>query len=143
MIAANPLDSNDRPLFEPCNGHVKWISSAVLPARVKQLECGATYRTGNRLGMEAPIIRVTILPLAIRTERESGHGGVRPVVGGAGDDRIARAAVGAVDERITIAPVSGVKKLAKAVRADITIRRNQSVAMTVTAFDYSEALFRD
>ena len=64
---------------------------------------------------------VVVLALAARTEREAGHGGVRPVVGGACDDGVAGTAVGAVDERIAVTPVVRLEKLVQAIRADITI----------------------
>jgi len=55
---------------------------------------------------------------------ERRHRRLGPVVGNVLDDGKARTAVGAVDERVTIATVAGIEKLAQAIIADGDIWRD-------------------
>ncbi len=89
-----------------------------------QPHLGATDGAGHRLGMEAAVERVLVFGGTVRAERETRHGGVGPVVGDVTDDGETRAAVGAVDERVAIAPIGRVEQLAQAVGADAHIRRD-------------------
>src|SRR6185369_16593045 len=63
------------------------------------------------------------------------------VVWGFRDDRVTRPAVGAVDERVSEAAVSGVEQLFQAVGADIAIRRNQRASAAPAAQGDAEAPF--
>ncbi len=76
------------------------------------------------LRMETPVSRVVVLRLAGRAHLETRHRGLRPVVRNAPRDREPRPAVGAVQERIAIAPVGGIEQLAQTVGAGGRIRRN-------------------
>ena len=60
-----------------------------------------------------------------RAHREAGHRRGRPVVREPGDDRVARAAVGAGDERVPVAPVARVAQVGQAVVADGDVRSDE------------------
>jgi len=74
--------------------------------------------------VKAAVARVVVFLLAVRAHGKDAHGRVGPVVGNVGDDGKARAAVGAVDERIAIATIAGVEQLSQAVRADGDVGRD-------------------
>jgi len=75
-------------------------------------------RARHRLGVVAAIVDVLVFSAAGVAHRERAHRGLRAVVGHALDDREARAAVGAVDERVAEAPVGRVAQLTRAVGTD-------------------------
>ena len=82
-------------------------------------------RARIRLGVEAAVARVVVFGLALRAHRERLHRGVRAVVGQGLDDAEARAAVGAVGERIAVAAVFGIEDFAQAIRARGDVRQNE------------------
>ena len=67
-----------------------------------------------------------VLPLALRTHGEAAHGSLGAIVGHVGYDGESGSAVGAVDERISVAPVRWVAQLAQTVVTDADIRGDQS-----------------
>ncbi len=84
-----------------------WLYSRTFPG-ARQPEAGPAGRTRVRLGMEAPAPRIFILGPAFRAHRERAHRGACPIIGHAFDDGEPRPAIGAVGERIAIAPVGRV-----------------------------------
>ena len=68
--------------------------------------------------MESAIRWVGVFALAVGAEWKTRHGCLRSIVGDVFDDGEARAAVGAVDERIMIAAVSWGEEFTQAVWAD-------------------------
>ena len=82
-------------------------------------------RAGHRLGVEAAVQRVGVLGGAARAHRKARHRRVRPVVGQVRDDRVARPAVGARDERVVVAAVVGVVQLGQAVGARRRVRGDE------------------
>jgi hypothetical protein len=68
--------------------------------------------------VEATVGGVVVLDLASLAHREARHRRERTVVGQRADDREARPAVRAGDERVPEAPVAGVEQLPPAVLAD-------------------------
>ena len=94
------------------------------PRRI-QVQPRPTDEAGVRLRVEAPVGRVAVLGGALGAHREVAHGRHRPVVGHVGDDREARPAVGAVDERVAVAPVTGGEQLGEAVRARRDVGRDE------------------
>ena len=72
--------------------------------------------------MKAPVRWIVVLRLAIGTHQEGSHRRLGPVVGNILDDREARTAVGAVDERVPVAAVARVEELSQAVIADGNVR---------------------
>lgn len=85
--------------------------------RIEQHQAGAAIRTGVGLGVEAAMLRRLVLAQTGRALRERRHAGGGAVVGQRARQRVARAALGAVDEGVTVAPVRGVEKLRQAVGA--------------------------
>ena len=124
MVAADPLDGHhlaggQGPLgggqgVVGAFGHVARGDGSVGPF---EPQTRAADGTGQRLGVEAPVGRVVVLAGALGAEGEGGHGGVGPVVGEAEGDGEPGPAVGAVDERVPVAAVTGVGQFSQAVVA--------------------------
>ena len=100
-------------------------------AQPQQPHARPAHRAGVGLRVEAPVGRVLVLPPARRAQRERAHGGALAVVGQVLDDREPGAAVGAVGERVVVAPVAGVEQLAPAVGAGGDVRRDELVRARV------------
>jgi len=83
----------------------------------RSLELRAADGTGIRLRVKAAIGGIPVLFAALRTEHEIFHRGVRAIVGYVDHDGVARAAVGAIRERILEAPVSGIEQFVAAILA--------------------------
>ena len=66
-----------------------------------------------------------VLAQALRALRERGHAGLRAVVGQGAGQRVARAALRAVDEGVAVAPVGGVEQLGQAVVAGGGVGRDR------------------
>ncbi len=98
--------------------------AALSGARPPQM--GAALEASIGLSMEAAVRRVVVFRLAFGAHREFGHGSGRAVVGQPAHDGEARAAVGAVDERVVVAPVLRVEQLFHAGIAGGQVGRNQS-----------------
>ena len=81
-----------------------------------------TIGTGYRLGMKTPVEWILVFNGAVQAHRKRRHCCVGTVIGDIGDDGKPRSAVGTVDERVTIAPVSRVKEFAQAIITDTNIR---------------------
>ncbi len=80
-------------------------------------EPGSALGTGVGLRMEAPVPGVVVLAPARVAHDEARHRRRRPVVRHAQHDRVARAAVRAVRERVAVAPVGRIVDLGEAVGA--------------------------
>ena len=123
VVAADALHGQDASVRE----HSSSVGQAVGPMhrvgrRLHEAQDRAAVRTADRLGVEAPVARVVVLAAAARAEAEPGHGRRRAVVGETGDDREARPAVRAGDERVPEASVGGVGQVGQAVRTDGHVR---------------------
>ena len=125
MKAADPFDGYDlagnQSIDAGCHGIVRGNLCAVCP---HQPNPRPAHPARIRLRMEAPVQRIVVFPLALRAHGKRCHRGLRPVIRNAPRDGEARPAVGAVQKRIAIAPVLGVKELPQAIRARSRIRRN-------------------
>src|ERR671938_155723 len=75
---------------------------------------GPKARDAGGQRMEPPILGVLVLAPALGAHREAGHRRQRPVVRDADDDREARSALRAVDERVAVAAILGVEELPEA-----------------------------
>ena len=91
-------------------------------------ERGAAARARNRLGVESPVRRTLELGAAGRTHRESGHGGARAIVGDVAHNRVARPAVGAIEEGVPVAAGGRVAQFAFALGASCDVGRYQREA---------------
>ena len=101
-----PLTARIPPRERTRAASASGVLAAQLDAgRGAQRDARPAGRAGVGLRVEAPAARVRILRRAGRAHPERAHGRVRPVVGQALEDRVARPALGAVDERVAVAPV--------------------------------------
>ncbi len=114
VIAAQALDREDLAVAEEADRRLE-----------AHRQLGAAGRAGDRLGVEAPVAWVLVLPPAVGAHREARHGRVRPVVRNPLDDREAWPALGAVDERVPVAAVGRIEELAQALVAGGDIGRDQ------------------
>ena len=81
MVTAHALDGDDAAATQTCNGGFQcfFASDECATVAVKG-ELRPTLRTGERLGMEAPIERILVFPSALRAKLKAGHGRIWPVV---------------------------------------------------------------
>ena len=100
-----------------------------MPVLSSSSTCGP--QTGQALGWawKRRSAGSSILAVAGRTHREGGHGGLGAVIGDILDDGKARAAIGAVDKGVAIAPVLMVEELVETIIAESDIRRDQGKAL--------------
>ncbi len=80
------------------------------------------HRAGVGLGVKPAVKGFGVLPRAIRAHAKAAHGGVGTVVGDLQDDAVARAAVGAVGERVAVATILAIPQFSQAGRAGGQIR---------------------
>ena len=120
VVAADPLDSQDCAGLEQFAGpDDRRILFAQDGIRMAPAAGAAARRPGRRsAGRESGGRRVVVFLPAVRAERKGSHGRVGPVVGDAGDDAVAGAAVGAGDEGVAEAPVCGIEQFPQAVVAE-------------------------
>jgi hypothetical protein len=123
VVAADALDRDDPALAKRGDSAAQRLVAVVVAGQQPQRRPALGARVG--LGVEATVGRVRVLRGAARAQLEAGHRGQRPVVGDAAHDREARAAVGAVDERVAGAPVQRVEQLREAVVAGRGIGRDE------------------
>ena len=98
----------------------------VLPnAATPQFQMRAANRTGIGLRMKPAVARVVVFRPALRAHREFFHRGVRAVVGQRFNDAEARAAVGAIGKRITVATIFRIEDFAETIRTRGNVRQHQ------------------
>ena len=93
--------------------------------KVHPTDVRAAIPAGVGLRMEAAVERIGVFVGATRAHGEILHGRCGTVVGQRPDDGETRAAVRAVDERITVAAVCGIEQLVQAIVAGSEVGRNQ------------------
>src|SRR6266851_769216 len=92
------------------------------------------------LGVKAPIEWVVIFQLAGRAHREVPHGRLMTIIGHILNDRKTRSAVGTIDKRVSIAPISRIEQFTQTIVASGTIRRDECVTFRPGfALDNSES----
>ena len=107
-----------------------------------QPDARAAHAAGIGLRVEAAIGGIVVLRLAGCAHFEPRHRSLRAVVGNAARDGEARAAVGAVEERIAIAAVAGIEQLAQAIGAGGRVGGNAGADLAARiAGDDAEVLF--
>ncbi len=74
--------------------------------------------------MIATVRRIVVFRPASSAEREVGHRGMGPIIGQPVDDRVAWATLGAVGERVAVAPGGRVTHFLQAIRTHKVIGRN-------------------
>ena len=120
LVAAEPLQRDDPAPGDGLDRRTQRFLAAQFVPRQARTADGA----GHGFGVEAPVAGVGVLGRAVGAEREAPHRRTDPVVRKVLDDGGARPAVGAVDERVAVAPVAGVAHLAQAGVADRRVRRD-------------------
>ena len=125
VVPADALHREDAPRGErgPGVGH-RVAARGRRAVGAQERHARTAGRTGVGLGVEAPVGRVAVLALAVRAHAEGGHGRGRTVVGHVAHDGEARAAAGAVRERIVKSPVGRVQHLGEAVGAGGEVGRD-------------------
>ncbi|OPX60684.1 MAG: hypothetical protein A4E29_01073 [Methanomassiliicoccales archaeon PtaB.Bin134] len=112
------LGHADHPLIQGPGELAYWIIVITAAVRAQQMIARTAHRAGDGLVMEAPGVRVPVLPGAFRAHMERPHGGLLPVVGQVLDHREAGPAVGAVGEGVQVPAVPGVEHLPQAALAN-------------------------
>ena len=100
-----------------------------LSVAIHQPGRGTAFRTGVRLRVEPAVAGVVVFLPASGAHLEPGHGGERAVVRHSPHDREARAAIGAVDERVPEPPVRRIEQLGEAIGAGGAVRRDERVRL--------------
>ncbi len=126
MKSAQPFYCQDSSLFDQLDGCFQWLFYTFSASGFEQDQLWATLRTGNRLGMIAPVQRIFIFTAAVRTHFKTGHGGVFPVIRQLFNNRIARTAISTVGKWIAVTPFSGGFYLLQAFRTGSNIGRNKN-----------------
>src|SRR5215475_1886165 len=79
------------------------------PALIRKIKPRAAFRAGRRLGVKSAVVGIFVLGAARVPHRKLTHRRLRAVIRHVLDDRKSRAAIDAVDERVTKAPVTRVE----------------------------------
>jgi hypothetical protein len=89
--------------------------------------------------MKPPVCGIIVLGLALGTHGKIFHGGGGPVIGNLFNYGETRPTVGAVDKRIAVASVCGIKELFQTFSAGSYIRRDEDeLALLLYALSDSE-----
>jgi len=123
---AEPLDGGDAAGREPCDDlRHRIFGGHRLSIGRQQGEPRTAFGAGIGLGMKAAVGGIVVFRLAAGAHAKGRHGGLGAVVGKTGNDRIARAAVGAVDKRVAVAAIPGGAHFFEAIRAHGHVRGYQ------------------
>ena len=123
--AAGPLDGDDTPGRQRALRQGDGVAGAAAARGVQVKRLRPARRAGVGLGVVAAVFNIFILGRAGRAHSKARHGGVGAVVGQRAQDGKARAAVGAVDERVAVAAVGGVGHFAQAGRTGGQVGRDE------------------
>ena len=129
MVSTEALDREDAAVAQQltCPRQcIVAVDQATVAVAVPQHR--SAVRAADGLGMEAPVGGVGVFACAFGAHREGRHGGGGTVVGQGSDDREARAAVGAINEGVAVAPVGWVALFGRAVRAHGDVGGGQRAA---------------
>jgi hypothetical protein len=138
--AAEALDRDDLAPAESRDDIGDRIAAAARAAlRVQKREVRSARRAGIRLRVKAPIERRAVLGEALRALRERRHARHAAVVRELPGDRVARPAVGAVDERVAVAAVARIEQLREAIRTDRAVGTDGRRRASAAAFPDHEA----
>ncbi len=106
---------------------------------VQEIVAGTAYWAGHRLMMETSGVRVAVFLLTLRAQWERPHGRLVPIVRQVLDHGEARAAVGAVGERVKVTPVGRIEHLLQARIADGRVVRYPDAPGALLAGDDLES----
>ena len=127
MEAADSLDRNNCAIAEivDCHPHRRIPRCNGSSLAIPKLNVRTTHRACVRLRMKPAVRRIIVLLPAGRAHRESPHGRVRAIVREAFDDRVARPAMCAVDERVPETAIRGIPQFTEAIIAESDIGKDQ------------------
>ena len=131
MEAADSLHRDDRALQQGLGGGGDRVDPGGVVG-AEELHARPALRARVRLGVKTAIARILVLAQARRAHLEAGHGRERPVIRDPADDGEARAAVGAVRERIAKAAVLGIEQLRETVGAGGAVGGDRGARLAVT-----------
>jgi hypothetical protein len=134
VVAAQPLHRHHPAGAEHRSGAAQRIARAQPagdrhPLLVPQRQPRAALRAGDRLRVEAAILRVHVLAQTGHAEREVGQGGGRPVVRQRAHHGEARAAAGAIEEGVAEAAVARIAQLAQTIVARRNVCRDEHLGL--------------
>ena len=133
MESTNALDRGDLSFHDRTPDCCDRLCAAYVCA--DQIDLRAACIAADGLCIVAAGHRIFIFAAAFRTHREFRHTRAFPVVGHRIKNRQARAALGAVDERMQVAPVLRVKQLPAAFVAGGDVGRDKDIAVFPLGFD--------
>src|ERR1700752_497896 len=111
MKSAQALDGHHQPGRKSLRCFRNRVRGGnLLALSVPHLDLWTAAPACIRLSMKAAVQRLIVFRLALWADAEGSHRRIRAVVGDVADNGEARAALGAVDERIQVAPVAGIKQ---------------------------------
>ena len=146
VVSAHALHRDDRARLQAGDRQRQRVASPVRPARLAERENRPASRTRKRLGVEAAVGGVLVLAPAFRAEPEAGHARQRPVVGKRRNDGVARPALRAVGEGVSVASRGRVAQLGETVVAAEQVRRQMIVrnaaSLALDDRESAEALLR-
>ena len=140
MKSAQPFDSHDATVFQHLHRRVQRQLAGDNPIGRTPLKLRAAVRARHRLGVKTSVRRVAVFRFARRAEREWRHGRGRAVIRHGADNGKTRAAVGAVNKRVTIAALVRIVHLRKARGTGGGIRYNLGVHCSARAVANGECL---
>jgi hypothetical protein len=118
------------------------IARNLVTGIIQQANAWTALRASIRLGMETPIGGVMEFARAIAAHLKMAHGRALAIVGNILDDGKSGTAIGAVDERIAIAPIRRIEKLFETIVTGRRVRRDQYTPLLfAAAADDAESLF--
>jgi hypothetical protein len=115
VIAANTAHREDLPGSQRgAGGRKSGEIAGLLSCRVAPIQSGTASCARQGLGMEAAIERICIFRPALQAKIKTRQRGVAPVVRQLADDRVPRAALRTVDERVAMPPCRRLFELCEA-----------------------------
>ena len=139
--SADTLDRDDLPVDDRLPRRGDRRASALRPP--DQIDLRSAVVAADGLRVVAPGLGVRVLPLALRTHRKLTHTRALAVVGHRVEDRHARAAGRAVDERVHISSVIRIVELGLALVAGRDVGGDEDRPGFLLALDDQKLLRRD
>ena len=131
-----PLTATIAPACSSARCRATGVCVCTCPACAsQQRHPRAAFPARHGLRVEAPVAHVVVLGRALLAHRKHAHRGQRAVVGDAFDDRVARAAVGAVDVGVAVAAVLRVEHSREALIAHAGVRGDERARAPVALAD--------
>lgn len=127
VVAADALDGGDGAVAQPLRGLVDGFPGVLgqaLARGVPERDARAAHGAGVGSRVETPVGGVVVFALAGRALAKGAHRRARPVVGQIFQNRVARAALRAVDKRVTVPAILRCQQFGAAIGAEREIGWN-------------------